>query len=344
MKYYTGKEIQKRTGLTRKHLMLFKEVIKPVERTKDFIINNPQYKGYNEKYKIYDQEAMDKLVKASILIKLGQKPRDVIDFFSTEFDESKVLDDVIKTSQEKIEELTNILKTARIYRNTNISIQSNLGYDLLEFKSATRIENESLLLSEEAKQEELALNEAMKSESNMDILDEFLSRLGECINGSDISWHLIETVNGILDEMVDFSEDVLGVSWGYFFTSQVMELTRDGEYKDMVDNIICDSAGTASSIAGYIECYQWDMLISNIRPELEKCTKLLNSSFSSRKLDPIIEIVLNELAYCFGEYFRDIHNASILIILSADPSTYFEKKNEIRYLLDAILYRAKMDN
>lgn len=99
-KYKTVKEVCSLTGLTRKHLYYFhhENVVRAVGYA-NFSVKD------NDGYKLYDDEAVEKLQQIALYYQLGLKRNEIRDMMlSPGYDSNAVLDDLLSRMRERLEQ------------------------------------------------------------------------------------------------------------------------------------------------------------------------------------------------------------------------------------------------
>lgn len=100
-KYKTAKEVCALTGLTRKHLYYFhhEKVVRAVAYA------NYSVEG-NDGYKLYDDEAVEKLQQIALYYQLGLKRNEIRDIMrAPDYDRNQALEKLLTTTREKREQL-----------------------------------------------------------------------------------------------------------------------------------------------------------------------------------------------------------------------------------------------
>lgn len=132
MRRYEVKDICRMTGLTRKQLFDYEDVIKPVARKN------------KARYKIYDENSLDMFRQVSFYKMLGRKPEYIKDIISkSEYDKTDAFNKLVEEIRAQKRKYDDILYVAEHIQEVGYSYINSLSYissDISEVASRMRID------------------------------------------------------------------------------------------------------------------------------------------------------------------------------------------------------------
>lgn len=272
MRTFTVKEVRKYTGLTRKQLFSYKNSIEPV--------------GYenNAKYKLYDQEGLEKLSMAALYSELGATPARINKLFQNEIDRKELMIQLIDEARQKIQDLEDIITIAEMYKEVDISVLSSnplVGMTRHEYAESIRKETNSndLKVIEEAFEDKKIEKKFEKiirkiSQSIKDAENDVEAQIVEKSIESLISF-IIKDI-GVENEMRLLSGLAIGMSIQESLVKYIDDVTGQGE---------------AIYIGEAITLYQMNHFIEDVEAKIGDDNKVD---------DNVIEIIYEFIKKWFG--------------------------------------------